>query len=226
MEREIVVMGVGEGHSLPDRAVIGLSVQAQSPSRDSAYEHAASSARRIDEVIESHRGALGRVTTAALVVQQTTRWDKGEYLQTGWRAERTTRLEVIAFDQLAALVAELTSAGGAISGPHWEIDAGNPVHRDTRRAAAEDARRRAEDYAAALGLQIAGVAWISEPGLRGPSPGADHSLRAFASEAAAPLQSRGQDVDEVIEVTPEELTTRASVEVGFSLAVQSPGATA
>ncbi|MBO0692958.1 MAG: SIMPL domain-containing protein [Acidimicrobiaceae bacterium] len=223
MEREIVVKGEGEGRSLPDRAVIGLTVEAQSPSRDTAYQEAAEAAKQIDEVIESHRQALGRVTTAALVVQQTTRWHKGEYLHTGWRAGRTTRLEVTGFDQLGAVIAELTSAGGAISGPRWEIDAGNPVHRDTRRAAAEDARRRAEDYAAALGLKIAGVAWISEPGLRGPSLEAGHSVRALA---AAPLASRSEDADEVIEVTPEELTIWASVEVGFSLAVQSPGATA
>jgi uncharacterized protein YggE len=41
------------------------------------------------------------------------------------------------------------------------------VHRDARRAA-EDARRRAEDYAGALGLSLAEVAWVVEPGLRGP----------------------------------------------------------
>lgn len=213
MEREIVVKGEGEASCLPDRAVVGVTVDAQSPTRDAAYQEAAASAKQVDDVIESHRGVLGRVTTAALVVQPTTRWKKGEWSHTGWRARRSTQLEVHGFDQLGELIAELTGAGAAISGPRWEIDASNPVHRDTRRAAAEDARRRAEDYAAALGLELGGVAWITEPGLRG-SPGADRSIRTLAAMSPAPP---GADAEEVIDVAPEELTISATVEVGFSL---------
>lgn len=220
VEREIVVQGKGEARCLPDRAVIALTVDAQSPSRHEAYQEAAASARQVDDVLESHRAALGRVTTAGLVVQPTTRWRKGEWSSKGWRAARTSRLEVTAFDQLGALIAELTSAGGAISGPRWEIDAANAVHRDTRRAAAENARRRAEDYASALGLELAGVAWISEPGLRGSSA-AGPSSPLFAS---ATPEAFAADADEVIDVTPEELTVAATVEVGFALAERSAGA--
>src|SRR5215469_209504 len=204
MEREIVVRGEGEARCLPDRAVVGVTVDARSLSRDSAYQEAAATAKQVDDAIEGRRGALGRVTTAALVVQPTTRWRKGELSNTGWRAARTTRLEVTGFDQLGELIAELTGAGADISGPRWEIDAANPVHRDARRAAAEDARRRAEDYAAALGLGLDGVAWITEPGLRSaPITG---SVRALA---AAPMAS-SPDANDVIDVTPEELTIGAS----------------
>lgn len=216
-----MVKGEGEGRCLPDRAVIRVTVEATSPTRDSAYQEAAAAVKQVDDVIESHRGALGRVTTAALVVQPTTRWKKGEWSQTGWRARRTSRLEVTGFEQIGALIAELTGAGAAITGPDWEIDAANPVHRDTRRAAAEDARRRAEDYAAALGLELSGVAWLTEPGLRAP-PGPNNAFRALAAAGAPPSPG---DADEVIDVTPEELTIRASVEVGFSVR-GSPGAPA
>jgi len=217
MEREIVVKGEGEARCLPDRAVVGVTVDAQSSSRDGAYQEAAATAKQVDDAIESRRAALGRVTTAALVVQPTTRWRKGEVSNTGWRAARTSRVEVTGFEQLGELIAELTAAGADISGPRWEIDAGNPVHRDARRAAAEDARRRAEDYAAALGLGLDEVAWITEPGLRAAP--ANGSIRALAAAGMPP----SPDANEVIDVTPEELTVGATVEVGFALGGRSSG---
>jgi uncharacterized protein len=212
MEREIVVQGEGEARCLPDRAVIEVIVDAESPSHDGAYQEAATSAKQVDDVIESRRGALERVTTAALVVHPTTRWKKGEVSRTGWRAARSSRLEVTGLDQIGELIAELAAAGAAVNGPRWEVDAANPVHRETRRAAAQDARHRAEDYAAALGLELGDVAWISEPGIR-RSPRQDHSVRAFAAMASS--DAAGGDV---LDVTPEELTIGATVEVGFSLA--------
>lgn len=217
MEREIVVQGEGEARCLPDRAVIAVVVDAESPSHDTAYQEAAASAKRVDELIERRRGVLGRVTTAALVVHPTTRWRKGEVSRTGWRAARTSRLEVTSLDQIGELIAELAAAGAAIDGPRWEVDVANPVHRQTRRAASEDARSRAEDYAAALGLELSGVAWIREPGVdRSSRPNA--SIHALAAMPSPPAAGGG----DVLDVTPEEITIRASVEVGFSLAGGSP----
>jgi uncharacterized protein YggE len=121
---------------------------------------------------------------------------------------------VVDFEQLGDLIAELATAAASISGPHWQLDPSNAVHGQARTLAAEDARRRAYDYANALGLEVGGVSWISEPGLRA-SGGQDHGLRAFA--AAAPAGARGGLADEVIEIRPEEILTTAAVEVGFWL---------
>jgi uncharacterized protein YggE len=119
------------------------------------------------------------------------------------------------FDQLGILIAELASAGASITGPSCQLDASNPVHGEVRRLAAEDAKRRAHDYATALGLEVGDIAWISEPGLRQPSEGAQ-PMRAFGA-AAAPGGSAL--AEEIIEVAHEEITAQASVEVGFAIRV-------
>lgn len=215
MEREIMVKGWGQARSMPDRAVIDVMVDADAATREQAYGEAAISARRVDEVLARRATALGRVQTAVLVVHPKTRWKKGESIRAGWRAGRGTAVEVTDFSQLGELIAELTAAGGAVSGPTWRLDESNLAHSQARRLAAEDARRRAEDYAAALGLTIGHVAWVSEPGLRG----AREDAHPYQARQGAPAGGalRGGQADEVIDVTPDEITTVASVEVGFCL---------
>ena len=213
MTREIIVKGHGEARSIPDRAIVHVIVDAEGSSRDDAYRDAAESTNQVDRVIENRREAIARVTAAALVVHPKTRWRKGESVRTGWRASRSSVLEVTGFEQLGELIAELAAAGAATSGPSWQLDPGNAAHREARRLAAEDARRRADDYAEALGLIVEEVVWISEPGLR-LSQGFDQPVRAFAAAAAPRGALAGE---EVVDVSPEEIATFAAVEVGFQL---------
>jgi uncharacterized protein YggE len=214
MEREIIVKGRGEARSLPDRAVIDVRVDADGATREQAYNEAATSAKQVDDVLSNRAAATDRVITAVLMVHPTSRWTKGGSIPTGWRAGRGTTVEVMDFSQLGELISELTAAGGAVSGPAWRLDDRNPAHREARRLAAEDARRRAEDYAGALGLGIRDVAWISEPGLRGH--GEEERFRGGGAVAAAGGVVASES-DEVIDVRPDEITTVASVEVSFAL---------
>ncbi len=110
------------------------------------------------------------------------------------------------------LLAQIAAAGGAISGLMWELDPSNSAHDQARSQAGQDARRRAQSYADALGLRLGAVAWVAEPGLRSPG---DHLPRSMAFAAAA--RAGGEAADETIEVTPEEITITAAVEVGFAL---------
>jgi len=164
VEREIVVEGLGEAHALPDRAVVHVNVSDEGTSREEVYEAAARLAAQVDAVLEGEADAVDRVVTAALVVQPRTRWHKGETERTGWRASRTSTVDVVALDRLGGLLAQLVAAGGAINGPTWELGIGHPAHDEARRNAAADARRRADAYAAALGVKVGAVAWVAEPG--------------------------------------------------------------
>ncbi len=143
---------------MPDRAVVNVSVDADGNSREDAYGKAAPLAKGVDEVITSYQPAIDRSVTAALVVHPRTRWRKGENVRTGWQAVRTSVLEVSDFSRLGDLVAELVGPGGAVSGPFWQLDADSPANGQARRLAAEDARRRCEVYAEALGLSVSGIA--------------------------------------------------------------------
>lgn len=216
MEREIFVRGSGEAKVPPDRAVIQVTIDAEGASREAAYKAASESARQVDQVLSDHDTAIERVTAAALVVHPKTRWKKGESIRTGWRAYRSSHVEVTDFAQLGQMLAEMTAARGTISGPNWRVDPTNPAHHQVRAEAAGEARRRAEAYASGLGLTLGEVRWMSEPGLRDTSGSGDGPMPmgAIARSAAVPGGVREEDV---IDVTPADITIRAEIEVSFAL---------
>jgi uncharacterized protein YggE len=212
---ELVVRGTGEVRALPDRAVVQVVVDGDGSGRDDAYAAAARLATQVDAVLVTHEAALDRVATAALLVQPKTQWRKGEAIRTGWRASRTTLLDVTDLSRLGDLMAELTGAGAALVGPHWELDVDHPAHTQARQAAAADARRRAEAYAGALGLRVERVVWGAEPGLR---QGADHGYAVPAARPLAAMRGGAAEQAAVMEIAAEEITVAAAVEVGFAFA--------
>jgi uncharacterized protein YggE len=213
VDREIVVRGEGKVRVMPDRASVRLMVDGEGSSRDDAYQVAARIAKSVDGVLEAGTPAVERVTTTALVVQPRTRWRKGETIRTGWRAYRSSVVEIRDLDQVGDLLAKITAAGGAISALTWELDGSNAGHDVARGLAGEDARRRAERYASSLGVLLGGVSWAAEPGLRMPQ---DQFSAPLEFAAARPAMVGGRPDEETIEVTPEEITLRVAIEVGFS----------
>lgn len=212
VDAEVVVRGRGEARALPDRALVRAEVDGEANTRDDAYREVARLATTVDEVVARHAAAIDRNTTAALVVHPKTRWRRGESVRTGWRGSRTTVLEVVDFAHLGDLFAELAAAGGAVGGPYWQLDPANPVHSDARRLAAEDARRRAETYASALGLRVTGIAWVAEPGLR------DRGIEPQQFALAAKSARFEAAAEEIIDVAPDEMTIDAAVDVAFTFA--------
>ncbi len=188
--------------SCPTARSVRVGVDGDGQERDDAYAAAASLATAVDAVLASAGEAISRVTTVALVVQPKTRWKKGESVRTGWKASRTSIVEIVALDELGALLAKLAAAGGSLFGPSWELDLDHEVRNEARRRAVLDARARAEAYADGLGLTLGPVAWVSEPGLRGSDPGASMAVRM----AAAPMaMAMGGAPEETIDVSPEEI---------------------
>ncbi len=215
MSREIVVQGEAEATAAPNLAELRVAVDGQGDTRESAYTEAARAAAAVDEVIRAEEASIRKAVTAALVVQPRTRFRKGENVRTGWQAQRLSVLEVRALDRLGELVSLLVGAGANISGPRWGLDPTNEVHDRARREAAADARRRAAEYATALGLELGPVAWIAEPGLRAGG-GAPH--RVGWSAAANFARASAAETDEPVEIAPGEITVTAAVEVGFEIA--------
>jgi uncharacterized protein len=128
-------------------------------------------------------------------------------------------ITVIAFDRLGELMArladeELTEVGG----PWWDLRPCSPVYRQARVAAVSDAVRRARDYAAAVGSDLAGLVELADAHmlsetrgaaeqrpLAGPSPRLPHRPRVIASD------------EPVFDLTPARQQVRAVVEARFTL---------
>jgi len=212
MSIEILVRGEGEASALPDRAVVRVTVEADGSSEQDAYTKAAEAARDVDAIFERYNGGFARKMTASLVVVPKTRWKKGESIKTGWRASRSTVIEVTALKSLGVLIAELSASGVAtIHGPTWHLNPDNDVHERARREAVADARRRAQGYIAALGFKLHRIAWLSEPGLRVASGQAAPMVGAAGMNIRRSLAATGE---EPIDVAPDEITVRAVVEMG------------
>jgi uncharacterized protein YggE len=93
----------------------------------------------------------------------------------------------------------------------WGLDPSNSASGEARSRAGQDARLRAEQYAAALGVKLGAVAWVAEPGLRGRDHPSGPPAVFGAARAGAAM------APPTIDVSPEELTITAEVEVGFTL---------
>jgi uncharacterized protein len=186
MSAEIVVRGEGEVRSLPDRAVSRVAVEADADSQTDAFTAASRSAAAVDAVLDKYAEALDRRITVGVVVRPKTRWKKGESVNAGWVAGRTTILDIKDLVKLGPLISELPGAGASvIHGPSWEVNPDNPVHDRARQAAAVDARRRATAYAQALGQHLGASKWLSEPGfvLQGSSQPLWHAPLACSGMA-------------------------------------------
>jgi uncharacterized protein YggE len=213
MEPEIVVRGTGEVQVLPDMATLQIVVSADHATPDGAQARRGEVVEKVDAVLADHSDAISRTLPAAVGVQPRTRWQRGEAVHTGWRATRTTLVEVTGLDAIGRIMAGVAQAGAEVTGPRWSLVPDNPAHEAARRAAAADARRRAEAYAEALGLDLGPVAWVAEPGLRRPGPDGGYPVaRGMMTLAAA-----GGPEGAVEEVTPAEVTIEAAVEVGFRI---------
>ena len=109
-----------------------------------------------------------------------------------------------------------------MQGPQWSMASTNPAYDQARRAAADDARNRAQSYAQALDLTSAPVACgrarhAHHPGAgrrprRPRSPGS--AMRLAAAEV---LSGPSVEPEPVEDLTPSELTVEVAVEVGFHI---------
>ena len=196
---------------MPDLASVRVGVDGQGQSREEAYQIAAATAGAVDGVLDDFEAAIDRVTTAALAVQPKTRWRKGETQRTGWQALRVSVVEIKDTSRVGELLNALAGAGASISGLSWMVAPANESFALARHRAGEDARARAEQYARALRIELGPVAWASEPGLRS-SGHTDWMSAAAPGRALAPGAA-----EEAIDVTPEEVTIHAALEVAYSL---------
>jgi len=211
-----VVRGTGEVRTLPDLAGLRVEVSAEHRDQDQAYQGRTELAAAVDAVLREHAGDISRSTIASLSVQPKFRWQHDKQVRDGWRAGRTNVVEVSGLDALGPLMAGLVEAGAAVAGPSWSLNPTNPAYGEARRAAAQDARLRAQAYAEALDVGLGPIAWIAEPGLRrGGSEPYEPLGRVQLAAARGFAAAEAEPPDENLEAA--EMTVRAAVEVGFEI---------
>lgn len=205
----VTVRGEAELVSEPDLATISATVHRTGPDADRVRRELAEASTRVRAIVEEQRAALERHGTSGLHVGPIFTGRAGRRIS-GYRGRFSTELVVADFAALPALIAAVSAFDGAqVDGPWWSLRPTNPVYRQVRIAAIEEARRRAVDYAAAFDATLGPLVEVSD---LESSLGAPRMMKTFAMETA-----RGGGEPE-LDLEPAEQRVGAQVTVRFQLA--------
>jgi uncharacterized protein len=207
----VTVRGQAELRGPADLATLSCSLHASGGSADAVRSQLATGSQAVAELLGQFGSALERHSTSGLHVSpEFHRRDPGRI--TGYRGTFSTTMVVADFDALSPLIMGLSRLPDSqMDGPWWSLRPDNPMFREVRLAAIADARRRADDYAAAFGATVAELVEVSD--LDGGFGGG--AMRAMAMEMAAD--------DGTFAFEPEEQTVAGQVTVRFTVRGGSAG---
>jgi uncharacterized protein len=181
----VTVRGTGTAYGTPDEATVGLGVESLRPTAAEALADVAERTGRLVTLCHELGLGEGDVTTTGVSVREHGEHDKdGRWQHRGYRASNRVSARV---REVAAIGRLLTGAvdrvGATVDGPHWRLLPGHEAHAEASRAAARDARVRAEALADALGGRLGAVVAVRDSRIEPPAPRPMMRMEAMASDA-------------------------------------------
>lgn len=213
-EPTVAVRGHWTEEVPPEVARVRVTVGARHGDRAHALRDLS---RRVEEVLSAIGGygpAVESVQSSPLRARPWFKGGKPNERVAGYVAETTFTVTVVDFAVLGDLLLRLADRDMVgLDGPFWALRPDSDAHRRARTEAVRDARRRAEEYAAAAGSRLTGLVEIADLGLSGPT--------AMPAAPAMLMRTAARDsvADEVsFDVDPVPQTVDAAVEARFTLA--------
>lgn len=199
----------------PDEAHVFLEIKAVEKSPQRAMADASERSDELQTIFEELDIPPLARATSGISVGEETEWSSGKRKHLGYHAVNRVSVRLDDASTAATLIAEATERCDAnVQGPRWEIALANPARVEAFRAAAEDARRKADAYATALGTRLGDVLSVTEPGLVIRTQ-QRHEVMPMLPPAAAPQAAAASAPD--IQIDPGALDIPAAVEVTFAL---------
>jgi uncharacterized protein len=204
----VTVRGEAQLEGPPDLAGLSCTLHASGDAADATRAQLATGSQAVAALLEEFGAALERTSTSGLHVSPTFNHRNPTKI-TGYTGTFTTSLVVADFEALSDLILALSALSNSqVDGPWWSLKPDNPMYREVRLAAIADARRRAEDYAAAFGATVSELIEVSD--LDGGFGGQPRMMRAeMAMDAAG---------DAFFSFQPALQTVSGHVTVRFTLA--------
>lgn len=202
----VTVRGEAQLEGPPDLATLTLTLHASGGSAEQTRSQLAEGSTAVSQLLQRFKAAIERSSTSALHVSPVFNRRTPAKI-TGYQGTFSTQIVVADLESLSPLVLALTELHNSqIDGPWWSLRPDNPMFRDVRLAAIANARRRAEDYAAAFGTTVGDLVEVSDldAGFAGV-----REMRAFA-------MARGAD-DAAFDFQPALQTISGQVTVRFRL---------
>lgn len=199
----LTIDGSGVAFVVPDVATLHVQVRSGSASRVTARSRANLRTRKVLAAIVALGVPRAQITTSGVTLSRT-QVRKGKVFY-GATNDLDVRLTDVA--KVGPVEDAVTRAGAdAVDGPSFTFSDPSAGRAEATRSALADARRRADDAAAAAGQKVTGVRSIVVDPDSGPQPYASGgSAKASAPSTAAdtvatPVSAGRQEVDATVEV--------------------------
>ena len=204
----VIVIGEGSVSVTPDYAQIGGGVTTRAKTVKEAMDANSRSMAAIIKTLRDSGVAQSDIQTSRFVVQPVyaPQEPRTEPKLAGYSVSNRVRVKIRQIDQIGEILDRLVTAGATdIGNVEFLVSEPSKALDHAREAAIADARRRAEVYAQASGIQLGRVEWVSEvSGFAPPAP--MRSSEASAMTAAS------------VPITGGEDTLRVRITVGFDIA--------
>jgi uncharacterized protein YggE len=213
-EPSVAVRGEYSTEVDPELAHVMVTVSAAGSDRERVLAQLARRVEEIRQLIGGYGEAVERVDGHPLRGGPQFKNNKPTEKASGYRASAALGVVVVDFTMLGDLVLRLADADMVdIAGPYWALRPGSSAYTRARTEAVREARRRAEEYAAAAGARLTGLLEIADSGLLGDGP-----PREFAAPVAAARMARSSVADDVeMELTPVPQEVSATVVTRFTM---------
>src|SRR5215207_6976196 len=202
----VTVRGEAQLEGPPDLATIMLTLHVSADSSERTRAQLAKGSAAVADLLQRFEAALERFSTSGVRVFPIFNRRTPAKI-TGYQGTFSTEVVVADFESRSPLLLAFTALPNSqIDGPWWSLRPDNPMHREARLAAIADARRRADDYAAAFGTTVADLVEVSD---LNAGFGGVREMRAFAVGKGAE--------DAAFEFEPATQSVSGQVTVRFSL---------
>jgi uncharacterized protein YggE len=198
------VQGSGSVFVTPDVADVSISVTRSAPSSRQALSMAN---RATDAVVRAIRGlgvpAADVQTEDVNVSSHTARVGPAKRRERVWTGSESVSIHVTKIALVGSVIDDATKAGASsVDGPSYSFSDPSAGKIAATRAAIADARRRADDAAAAIGYQVTGVQSIDlDPQSQEVPVAANGSSSASAAPSTPTTVHPGtQEVDAEVEI--------------------------
>lgn len=184
------VATTGEVTRVPDIVRINAGVVTQAPTAADAIRHNAERMARVRAALERAGIAARDIRTSNISLHPDYRYQDNQPPQlTGYRASNTLDIRFRDIADSGRILDALVAEGvNQINGPSLEVDRPDEALDEARAAAVANARARAEVYARALGMRVARILSVSEPGVVQVQPMPMMRMQAAAAEAGTQVE--------------------------------------
>jgi uncharacterized protein len=217
MAQQPVISVRGEAHmeADPEVATLEVTVRARDPDRRTVLERLTTRNTQMLDLIKRYGEAVEKLESGAASVYPDIKYKERAERVKGYLGQANARVVIRDFTVLGELMARLADGElVTVAGPWWSLRPDSPVYGKARIAAAQDATRRAGEYAQAFGGELGRLIEAADSGLLTGNPeqgGPFHAMAAGGVARASLAESAGMDFE------PVKQTVTAQVDARFGM---------